>query len=360
MRSAPPATASAEPERPAGPWRSVNTCEHWRRPAATARAGGRFAGHAARRRCARPDDRPPRRRGSRARARDVGPGVRDRASRRAVRPKDLGRPRASRHSKARSRSRRPPRSPGCSVGSRTGSRPGTPAPGCCSTSGRPGRWRRRSRSGAPADVFASANAQAMEQVQRAGAVEGSPTTFARNTLELVVRPGNPLGIRSLRDLTRVPVVALCATGAPCGASAARALDAAHVTLPVSHVTRGQDVKATLRQVTAGDADAAIVYVTDRARSAIVARRYPSPRRRTSSPTTASRRCPGRRTRRWPARGSPSSKGPSGAPRSATRASCSRAEDEPCPSPHAPSRPPWSVVAVAGSRWRSSRSRCSAC
>ena len=117
-------------------------------------------------------------------------------------------------------------------------------------------------SGAPADVFASANAQAMEQVRRAGAVEGAPTTFARNTLELVVRPGNPLHVRSLHDLTRAPVVALCATGAPCGASAARALDEAGVALPVSHVTRGQDVKATLRQVTVGDADVAIVYVTD--------------------------------------------------------------------------------------------------
>ncbi len=116
--------------------------------------------------------------------------------------------------------------------------------------------------GAPADVFASANAQVMEQARQAGVVGGSPTTFARNTLELVVRPGNPLGIRSLRDLTRVPVVALCATGAPCGEAAARALDEAGVALPVSHVTRGQDVKATLRQVTAGDADAAVVYVTD--------------------------------------------------------------------------------------------------
>lgn len=116
--------------------------------------------------------------------------------------------------------------------------------------------------GAPADVFASANAQVMEQVRQAGAVEGSPTTFARNSLELVVRPGNPLHVRSLRDLARAPVVALCATGAPCGASAARALDEAGVALPVSHVTRGQDVAATLRQVTAGDADAAVVYVTD--------------------------------------------------------------------------------------------------
>lgn len=116
--------------------------------------------------------------------------------------------------------------------------------------------------GAPADVFASADARVMAEARRAGTVDGEPTVFARNTLELVVRPGNPLGVRSLEDLERADVVALCARRAPCGASAEQVLATAGVDLPTSKVTRGQDVKATLRQVTAGDADAAIVYVTD--------------------------------------------------------------------------------------------------
>lgn len=36
----------------------------------------------------------------------------------------------------------------------------------------------------------------------------------------------------------------------------------NITIPESQVTRGADVKATLAQVTNGDADAAVVYVTD--------------------------------------------------------------------------------------------------
>ena len=49
---------------------------------------------------------------------------------------------------------------------------------------------------------------------------------------------------------------------PCGKYAAQILSTAGVTIPESNVTRGQDVKATLAAVTTGDADAAIVYVTD--------------------------------------------------------------------------------------------------
>ena len=117
-------------------------------------------------------------------------------------------------------------------------------------------------NGAPADVFASADSAVMGQAQKVGVLAGTPQTFARNTLEMVVRPGNPLGIKTLADLERANVVALCATNAPCGASAAKVLARAGVELKTSQVTRGQDVKATLRQVTVGDADAAIVYVTD--------------------------------------------------------------------------------------------------
>ena len=116
--------------------------------------------------------------------------------------------------------------------------------------------------GAPADVFASADAAVMEQARHAGVIDGTPSVFAHNTLELVVRPGNPLGIRSLAELPRAHVVAMCATSAPCGASAAKVVERAGIKLPTSSVTRGQDVKATLEQVTVGDADAAIVYVTD--------------------------------------------------------------------------------------------------
>lgn len=118
------------------------------------------------------------------------------------------------------------------------------------------------QAGAPADVFASASTSDMDTLRTSGDVLGTPVVFARNTLELVVRPGNPFHIHSLADLARAPVVALCVITAPCGAAATEALRVSGVSIPTSRITLGTDVKATLEQVTAGDAAAAIVYVTD--------------------------------------------------------------------------------------------------
>ena len=116
--------------------------------------------------------------------------------------------------------------------------------------------------GAPSDVFASASPKNMDMVSVTGAVLGKPVTFARNSLEIVVKPGNPLAISSLADLTKAHVVAICVSTAPCGATADQALKNASVTLPSSQVTLGPDVEATVAAVTTGDADAAIVYVTN--------------------------------------------------------------------------------------------------
>lgn len=119
-------------------------------------------------------------------------------------------------------------------------------------------------SGAPADVFASASPSDMATVQAAHLVFGKPVTFARNRLEIVVKPGNPLAIHSLAALDKAAVVAICVPTAPCGSTAQEALAKARVTLPTSKVSLGADVDATLAQVTTGDADASIVYVTNAA------------------------------------------------------------------------------------------------
>ncbi len=118
------------------------------------------------------------------------------------------------------------------------------------------------QQGAPADVFASASPGDMQTVQKSGDIDGTPVIFARNSLEIVVKPGNPLGIHSLADLNKANVVAICVPSAPCGATAEQALKNAHVTIPTSKVTLGQDVDTTLAEVTTGDAEAAIVYVTN--------------------------------------------------------------------------------------------------
>jgi molybdate transport system substrate-binding protein len=118
------------------------------------------------------------------------------------------------------------------------------------------------QQGSAVDVFASADQANMDKLTSGGLIVGTPVVFARNQLEIVVKPGNPLGITSLSDLTKAKIVALCDSQVPCGSAADKALAANNVSLDASKVTRGQDVKATLAQVTTGDADAAVVYVTD--------------------------------------------------------------------------------------------------
>ncbi len=115
-------------------------------------------------------------------------------------------------------------------------------------------------SGAPVDVFASADEANVAKV--ADVQAGDPAVFARNQLVIVTKPGNPEGIESLADLADAGVVALCAEDAPCGTFAAQALEAAGVTIDESNVTRGENAKGTLTAVSEGDAVAGIVYVTD--------------------------------------------------------------------------------------------------
>lgn len=118
------------------------------------------------------------------------------------------------------------------------------------------------QGGAPADVFASADGSNMQKLVAGGQVTSDPTDFTSNLLTIVVKKGNPENVRSIADLAKIGVVSLCADTVPCGKYAAQALSGAGVTIPSDKITRGQDVKATLTAVSAGDADAAIVYVTD--------------------------------------------------------------------------------------------------
>jgi len=121
--------------------------------------------------------------------------------------------------------------------------------------------------GAPADGFAPADEANMQKLQDKDLVSGTPEVFARNRLIIVTKPGNPMNVQSLADLANAGTIALCGVDVPCGKYAAEALQNAAVTIPESSITRGVDVAATLGSVTNGDANAAIVYVTD-AKSAV--------------------------------------------------------------------------------------------
>jgi molybdate transport system substrate-binding protein len=118
------------------------------------------------------------------------------------------------------------------------------------------------QGGAPADVFASADLENMDKLVTTGKVTASPTVFARNQLEIAVKPGNPKAVKTLADLKNVGTIALCGATVPCGIYAANVLSRANVSIPESSITRGADAKATLAAVSQSDANAAIVYVTD--------------------------------------------------------------------------------------------------
>jgi molybdate transport system substrate-binding protein len=118
------------------------------------------------------------------------------------------------------------------------------------------------QGGAPVDVFASADEANMDKLVDGGQVTAKPVVFATNTLQIATKPGNPEKIKTLADLADAGTIALCASEVPCGKYANAALTAAGVTIPNEQITRGLNAKATLTAVSAGDADAAIVYVTD--------------------------------------------------------------------------------------------------
>jgi molybdate transport system substrate-binding protein len=118
------------------------------------------------------------------------------------------------------------------------------------------------QGGAPADVFASADGSNMQKVVTSGQVTAAPVDFTANLLTIVVKKGNPKGVKTLADLPGVGIVSLCAAAVPCGKYAAQMFSQDGITIPPDKVTLGQDVKATLAAVSPGDADAGIVYVTD--------------------------------------------------------------------------------------------------
>ncbi len=118
------------------------------------------------------------------------------------------------------------------------------------------------QSGAPVDVFASADEASMTKLVDGDQVTAKPVDFAKNKLEIATKPGNPAKITSLADLASASIVALCASEVPCGKYADAALSEAGVTIPADHITRATNARSTITAVSTGDADAAVVYGTD--------------------------------------------------------------------------------------------------
>ncbi|MDQ1306770.1 MAG: molybdate transport system substrate-binding protein [Actinomycetota bacterium] len=115
--------------------------------------------------------------------------------------------------------------------------------------------------GAAADAFAAADTSTMNDAVAANLVAGPPVTFATNSMTIAVPPTNPASIGSFADLARPGVrLVVCLPTVPCGAASAQvARNTGTLLQPVSEESSVTDV---LNKVTAGDADAGVVYLSD--------------------------------------------------------------------------------------------------
>lgn len=128
--------------------------------------------------------------------------------------------------------------------------------------------------GAPADVFASANAKQMDLVVDAGRIEQSAVRpFTRNVLVVVVPKSNPANLTGLADLARGGYkLVLAAQEVPVGGYTLEFLDKAEAAgtfgagykagVLVNVVSYEENVKTVLTKVALGEADAGIVYSSD--------------------------------------------------------------------------------------------------
>ena len=120
------------------------------------------------------------------------------------------------------------------------------------------------QAGAPSDVIAAADLSNIEKLVKSGEVTTAsyPKIFARNQMAIAVKPGNPLKIKTVGDLKNVKFLSLCGLTVPCGQYGTTVLKLARLNINESKITRAVDAKSALNAVSIGDADAAIVYLTD--------------------------------------------------------------------------------------------------
>lgn len=116
-------------------------------------------------------------------------------------------------------------------------------------------------AGAPADVFASASIDDINQLAAAGALGSQAQVFARNSMTIAVPAGNAAGITGLADFANAELlIGLCAEETPCGRYTRLVLGSAGI-LP-SADSNEPDVRSLLAKIAAGELDAGIVYLTD--------------------------------------------------------------------------------------------------
>lgn len=123
--------------------------------------------------------------------------------------------------------------------------------------------------GAPADVFASADQEAMDRADAQKLlVAGTRRNFVANALVMIVPSDSALGLAAMADLQK-PEVKKVAIGNPAGVPVGRytkgALEAAKLWAAVEpKAVMAQSVRQALDYVARGEVEAGFVYATDAA------------------------------------------------------------------------------------------------
>jgi molybdate transport system substrate-binding protein len=128
-------------------------------------------------------------------------------------------------------------------------------------------------NGARADVFASADQDQMDVAERGHTLVGPRSIFVQNRLMLITPRDNPAQIAALADLARPGVKVVGAQAAvPIGAYTSQLLQSASTNaaygadfqrrVDANVVSREDTVRQIVAKIQLGEADAAIVYVTD--------------------------------------------------------------------------------------------------
>ena len=122
-------------------------------------------------------------------------------------------------------------------------------------------------------MLLSADTKNPQALVDAGLADGTATNFAANKLAIVVPKGNPAGLTSPFDLARdgvkvvaagdaVPITAYAKTLINNLASQPGALADFAAKYAANVISQEEDAKSVLTKVELGEADGAIVYVTD--------------------------------------------------------------------------------------------------
>ncbi len=127
-------------------------------------------------------------------------------------------------------------------------------------------------SGAPSDVFASADQTNMKKAADAGLV-GTSQPFVKNKLVVIIPANNPGKINSLKDLANKGVkIDIEASAVPSGKYTRKILgkmakspeygSSYESAVKANFVSQEDNVKAVVTKVQLGEADAGFVYLTD--------------------------------------------------------------------------------------------------